>query len=702
MSYKLVIAEKPSVAQSIAKVIGADKREDGYLEGNGYLVSWCVGHLVELAPPEAYDEKYEKWRYSDLPILPSEWKYQISDATRKQFGILKKLMEREDVTGLVEATDAGREGELIFRLVYHQAKCKKPFERLWISSMEDQAISDGFSNLQNGKKYDDLYRAALCRERADWSVGMNATRLFSTLYGQTLNVGRVMTPTLAMIVQREAEIESFKPEPIYRLSISCGGITAVSDRFEKKEDAENILKVMEEQKTAQVIKIDPADKQEKAPQLYSLTALQRDANRFLGFTAQQTLDYTQSLYEKKLVTYPRTDSRFLTEDMEKMIPDLARKMASKFGYTKNISVYPKQVINNNKVSDHHAIIPTVNVADTEFGKLPSGEQKVLSLITARLLSALGESAVRSEVDVEFTCADTVFKEKTKNLTKKGWREIQDWIMGSSMDSENEKEEKSGNANMLACIAMLTNGKSYPLQNPKMEAGKTSPKKHFTEDSLLSAMERAGADEMPDEAERKGIGTSATRAATIEKLVRTGFVERKGNKKTKYLLPTHKGVALITVMPEQIQSPSMTAEWEQKLLDVEKGTFQDAEFMREIDGMITELIGTYKIVEDAELLMPPSVEKIGICPSCGQHVVERQKGYSCENRQCNFVLWKQNRFFEALGKKMTKQTATKLLSDGRVALKGCKSKKTGKSYDTTVVMTVDETQRAVFTLDFEKK
>ena len=610
-------------------------------------------------------------------------------------------MEREDVTGLVEATDAGREGELIFRLVYHQAKCKKPFERLWISSMEDQAISDGFSNLQNGKKYDDLYRAALCRERADWSVGMNATRLFSTLYGQTLNVGRVMTPTLAMIVQREAEIESFKPEPIYRLSISCGGITAVSDRFEKKEDAENILKVMEEQKTAQVIKIDPADKQEKAPQLYSLTALLRDANRFLGFTAQQTLDYTQSLYEKKLVTYPRTDSRFLTEDMEKMIPDLARKMASKFGYTKNISVYPKQVINNNKVSDHHAIIPTVNVADTEFGKLPSGEQKVLSLITARLLSALGESAVRSEVDVEFTCADTVFKAKTKNLTKKGWREIQDWIMGSSMDSENEKEEKSGNANMLACIAMLTNGKSYPLQNPKMEAGKTSPKKHFTEDSLLSAMERAGADEMPDEAERKGIGTSATRAATIEKLVRTGFVERKGNKKTKYLLPTHKGVALITVMPEQIQSPSMTAEWEQKLLDVEKGTFQDAEFMREIDGMITELIGTYKIVEDAELLMPPSVEKIGICPSCGQHVVESQKGYFCDNRQCNFVLWKQNRFFEALGKKMTKQTATKLLSDGRVALKGCKSKKTGKSYDTTVVMTVDETQRAVFTLDFEK-
>lgn len=704
MSHKLVIAEKPSVAQSIAKVIGADKKEDGYLEGNGYIVSWCVGHLIELAPPEAYDEKYEKWRYSDLPILPSEWNYQIAEATRKQFGILKKLMEREDVTGLVEATDAGREGELIFRLVYHQAKCKKPFERLWISSMEDQAISDGFSHLKNGREYDDLYRAALCRERADWIVGMNATRLFSTLYGQTLNVGRVMTPTLAMIVQREAEIDSFKPEPIYRLSISCGGIIALSDRFEKKQDAENALNMLKEQKTAQVTKIDSTDKQEKAPQLYSLTALQRDANRFLGFTAQQTLDYTQNLYEKKLVTYPRTDSRFLTEDMEEMISGIADKMAEKFGYTKNLPIHPKQVINNSKVSDHHAIIPTANVADAKFGELPAGEQKVLSLITARLLSALGDPAVRNEVNVEFTCAGTAFKAKAKNIREKGWRNIQDWIMGSSTDStdsENENEDKKGNAEMLACIAALTSGKSYPVQNPKMEEGKTTSKKHFTEDSLLSAMERAGAEEMPDEVERKGIGTSATRAATIEKLVRIGFVERKGNKKTKYLLPTHKGVALITVMPEQIQSPSMTAEWEQKLLDVEKGNFHDTEFMDEIEEMITRLVRTYKVIEDAEVLMHPALEEIGICPCCGSHVVERQKGYSCENRQCDFILWKQNRFFEALGKKMTKQIAAKLLSEGKASLKGCKSKKTGKTYDTTVVMTVNENQRATFELNFER-
>ena len=461
---------------------------------------------------------------------------------------------------------------------------------------------------------------------------------------------------------------------------------------------------MKEEKTAQVAKIDPVDKQEKAPQLYNLTALQRDANRFWGFTAQQTLDYTQSLYEKKLVTYPRTDSRYLTEDMEEMLPNLAKKMADKFGYTKQIPVHAKQVIDNKKVSDHHAIIPTVNVTDAAFGELPSGEQKVLSLITARLLSAVGDPAVRNEVDVEFTCADTVFKAKAKNIREKGWRDIQDWIMGSSTestDSENENEEKSENADMLACIATLTSGKSYPLQNPKMEEGKTTPKKHFTEDSLLFGMERAGADEMPDEVERKGIGTSATRAATIEKLVRIGFVERKGSGKTKSLFPTHKGVALITVMPEQIQSPSMTAEWEQKLLDVEKGIYQDSEFMNEIEEMITDLVKTYKIIEDAEVLMHPVLEEIGICPCCGQHVVERQKGYSCESRECNFVLWKQNKFFEALGKKMTKQIASKLLSDGKAALKGCKSKKTGNTYDTTVVMKVDENQRAVFELNFEK-
>ncbi len=704
MQHKLVIAEKPSVAQSIAKVIGANKREDGYLEGNGYIVSWCVGHLVELAPPEVYDEKYEKWRYADLPILPSDWKYQIASATKKQFGILKKLMERDDVSGLVNACDAGREGELIFRLVYNQAKCKKPFERLWISSMEDKAISDGFSNLRKGPDYDALYEAALCRERADWIVGMNATRLFSTLYGQTLNVGRVMTPTLAMMVEREAEIEGFKPKPFYRLSINVAGVTALGERMTDQDAAKTLLKNLKAEKTAMVTKLDISDKKESAPQLYSLTALQRDANKILGFTAQQTLDYTQSLYEKKLVTYPRTDSRFLTEDMDPMIPELARKLTGKFGYSKGIQTHTKQVINNKKVSDHHAIIPTENVADAVFGELPSGEQKVLSLITARFLAALGDAAIKQETEVEFTCANQVFKAKANLQKEKGYKEIQEWIIGNKSegaDSENDNEEQSENTSSLDYISTLTNGKSYPMKEPKIVEGKTTPKKHFTEDSLLSAMERAGADEMSDEVERKGIGTSATRAATIEKLVRIGFVERKGDKKTKYLYPTHKGVALITVMPEQIQSPSMTAEWEEKLLDVEKGTYEKDSFMDGIEEMITELVKTYKIIEDAEVLMHPAYEEIGTCPCCGKHVVEKQKGYFCEEKECKFALWKQNRFFEALGKKMTKQIATKLLKDGKVNLKGCKSAKTGKTYDTTVVMSVDDSQRAVFELKFDK-
>lgn len=613
-------------------------------------------------------------------------------------------MQREDVTGLVEATDAGREGELIFRLVYNEARCKKPFERLWISSMEDQAISDGFSNLKPGADYDALYQAALCRERADWIVGMNATRLFSTLYGQTLNVGRVMTPTLAMIVEREAQIDGFKSKPFHRVAITCGGVKAISEKYSDKTDTEELLSRVIKNATGIATKVEYNDKKENLLKLYSLTALQRDANRFLGFTAQQTLDYTQSLYEKKLVTYPRTDSRFLTEDMADMLPDLVEKLRSKYGYGKALTVNAKQVINNKKVSDHHAIIPTANVADANYSELPSGEQKILGLITGRLLAAVGNPAIDIITSVEFTCADTIFKASGKVVKEAGFREIQDWIIGgktNSVDSENNDEDKTENADAMKFIAYNDEGKSYPVQNPRIEEGKSSPPKHFTEDSLLSAMERAGAEDMPDEVDRKGIGTSATRAGVIEKLVRIGFVERKGDKKTKYLLPIHKGIALITIMPEQIQSPTMTAEWEQKLLDVERGDYTDSEFMAEIEEMITVLVKTYKVIEDAEVLMHPALEEIGICSCCGKHVVEKQKGFFCEDRGCNFALWKQNRFFEALCKKMTKQIATKLLSTGQVAMNGYKSQKTGKTYDTTVVMIVDENQRAVFQLNFEK-
>lgn len=693
---KLVIAEKPSVAHTIAKVIGATEKKDGYLEGNGYVVSWCVGHLIELTTPEQYDARYEKWKYEDLPILPEEWQYRVSAGTKKQFEVLQVLMKRADVSNLVCATDAGREGELIFRLVYHQAGCKKPFERLWISSMEDEAIKEGFANLKPGTEYDALYEAALCRERADWIVGMNATRLFSTLYGQTLNVGRVMTPTLAMLVMREAEISGFKPEPFYSVSISVAGITATGERLKEKRDAETLLEAVEKEQKALVSKLAVAEKKEKAPVLYDLTGLQRDANRMLGFTAQQTLDYTQSLYEKKLCTYPRTDSRFLTEDMEGMLPGLVEKMKEKFGFHGQLVVNPRQVINNKKVSDHHAIIPTMLVNDAVFAELSSGEQKVLSLITARLLAAVGEPAINRETSIEFLCAGHTFTTKSKQTVKLGWREIWEWILGKKTTDEDKEQEE----NTAKYVDVISEGKTFLVQNPELKEGKTTPKKHFTEDTLLSAMEHAGAEEMPEDAERKGIGTSATRAATIEKLVRIGFVERKGDKKTKYLIPTHKGTALVTVMPEQIQSPLMTADWEEKLVKIEKCQYEADSFIREINDMISELVRTYKVIEGAEILMRPVQEVIGKCPCCGQAVKERTKGFFCENKGCSFVLWKENRFFESLGKKLTKHVAERLLKEGRVDMKGCHSAKTGRDYDTTVVLCVGNDKKGKFSMEFK--
>ena len=706
---KLVIAEKPSVAQSIAKVIGATGRKDGYLEGNGYLVSWCFGHLVELAQPQEYAPKYEKWKKDDLPIFPSPFKYDVTDSTKKQFKILKDLMNRDDVTSLVEATDAGREGELIFRLVYHQAKCKKPFERLWISSMEDVAIRDGFEHLKPSREYDALYEAALCRERADWIVGINATRLFSTLYGQTLNVGRVMTPTLGMIVGREAEIEGFRPEPFYSVQISVAGIPMSGERIKDKADAEQLLSQVQEDGKAIIQSMKSTEKTEKAPLLYDLTSLQRDANKYYGFTAQQTLDYTQSLYEKKLVTYPRTDSRYLTDEMGDSTKNLANKMKEKFGFMKALPMHEDKLLNSKKVSDHHAIIPTVNVSDADFSEIPNGEQKILSLITARLLAALGDPAEITEYDLLVSCGGQTFTAKSKVMTKAGWKEIQDWILGSKTcevedeDSDNELSEKNSLKDVLAADPnLLSEGRTIPACDPQIKEGKTTPKKRFTESSLLSAMERAGADKTPDEAERKGLGTPATRARIIEKLVRIGFLERKGDKKTKYLVPTHKGIALITVMPEAIQSPTMTAEWEQKLIEVEKQNFEAEEFMTEIQEMLTELIQTYEIVKDAEVLMHPAYEHVGQCPACGADVIEKSKGFFCSNNACKFALWKENRFMDSLSKKMTKQIAVSLLKDGRCHLKKCRSVKTGKTYDTTLVLSTNENGQASFSLDFENK
>ena len=687
---KLVLAEKPSVAQSIAKVLGANKRGDGYLEGNGYLVSWCVGHLVELAQPEAYDAKYSKWSYADLPILPDDWKYEVSAGTRKQFGILKKLMARGDVESLVCATDAGREGELIFRLVYHQCHCKKPFERLWISSMEDSAIQEGFENLKPGTEYDALYEAALCRERADWIVGINATRLFSTLYGQTLNVGRVMTPTLAMAVMREAAISAFKPEPFFTVQLSIDGFTASSERFKGRPDAETLCSACENS-VAKVAKAERKEKTEKPPALYDLTSLQRDANRVLGYTAQQTLDYTQNLYEKKLVTYPRTDSRYLTEDMADMLPGLVRVVFSAIPVdgVKDIPINTKQVINSKKVTDHHAIIPTKELQKCNLEELPKGELAILQLIATRLFVSVGDPHRYAETVIELDCSGAEFSAKGKTVLQDGWKSI----VKKNKSTKIDDEEKT--------LPSVSIGDELKVNGTEIKEGKTTPPKHYTEDTLLQSMETAGTDEMPEEAERKGLGTPATRAGIIEKLVRIGFLERQGDKKAKYLIPTHKGTALVTVMPEQIQSASMTADWEEKLMLIERSDYAGDDFMQEIIDMVTSLVKTYEKVKGAEVLMPKDGTPLGKCPVCGKPVTERPKSYSCSNRECKFALWKNDRFFAAIGKSMNSTVAKQLLTSGKVKLKGCVSVKTGKKYDATVWMNVDENGKYQFSMDFEK-
>ena len=692
---KLVLAEKPSVAQSLAKVLGANKRCDGYLEGNGYIVSWCVGHLVELAQPEAYDERYGKWTYGDLPILPDDWKYEVSAGTRKQFGILKKLMARDDVASLVCATDAGREGELIFRLVYHQAGCRKPFERLWISSMEDQAIKDGFAHLEPSTKYDALYEAALCRERADWIVGMNATRLFSCLYHQTLNVGRVMTPTLAMVVMRDAEIAAFQPKPFYTVQLGMNGITAASRRFDEKGDAQQLLATCKETMKTVIKSMDRKEKTERAPLLYDLTSLQRDANRILGFTAQQTLDYTQALYEKKLVTYPRTDSRYLTDDMKPMLPALISQVAEKFGVDAaalkseaSTEIAVDVMCDSRKVSDHHAIIPTKTMCTADFAKLPSGEKSVLQLVAVRLLCAAASDHRYAEDTLVLACGGEEFSKKIKTVLIGGWKDI--WQRFYPV-KDKEKEAYTG--------PTLSPDTIVSLSQAEIKEGKTTAPKRFTEDTLLSAMETAGAEDIPEDAERKGLGTPATRAGTIEKLVQKGFMERKGDKKTRYLASTDKGNSLITVMPEQIQSASMTADWEQKLLRMEHGDYEAQDFMREITDMISGLVQNYEAVKGAETLMSDH-KRVGACPCCQADVLEKQKGWFCSNKECRFVLWKDNAFFKSIGKHLSSGMVEKLLSDGRIRLKDCKSQKSGKNYNATLLLSTEENGRANFHLEFE--
>ena len=685
---KLIVAEKPSVAMAYAKVLGATSRQDGYLEGNGYLVSWCVGHLVELAPPNVYDAKYVKWSIADLPILPQKWQYLVSASTKKQFGILKDLMNRPDVDSIVNSCDAGREGELIFRLVYQQAGCKKPFTRLWLSSMEENAIREGFAHLKPSTEYDALYNAALCRERADWMVGINASRLFSCLYGQPLAVGRVMTPVLAMTVVREAAIAAFTPEKFYTVDLELtSGCTASSRRIPEKSVAENLLEACRKEMVATIQRITRKEKSESPPQLYDLTALQRDANRLLGFTAQQTLDYAQSLYEKRLITYPRTDSRFLTEDMAASLLGLVTDTGKAFAVEEPIPIHVQQVINGSKVTDHHALLPTKSMANADLAALPAGERNVLRLIAARLLCAVGEPHRYAETTLTTICAGEEFSAKGKVVLSEGWKTVERKMLGDLLGKQKEA----------VVLPDVKEQSQCSVAGAELKEGQTSPPKPYTEDTLLSAMQAAGADSMPEGVERQGIGTPATRAATIEKLVQKGFLERKGSKKTKVLLPTDKGKALITVMPEEIQSPEMTADWETKLLQIERSEMEPSEFMTEIKEMISSLVTTTEAAKGANALMKNKI--IGVCPNCGKPVVEREKGWFCENRECRFVLWKDNAFLKRLGKRMDAHVADKLLRDGRVRLKDCKSAK-GKTYNAIVLLSCEADGRSKFSLEFE--
>ena len=679
--YQLVIAEKPSVAQSLAAVLGAGQRREGYLEGNGWLVSWCVGHLAELADAAAYNPAYAKWRKEDLPILPESWRFTIAKDKRDQFDVLRTLLRREDVSEVVNACDAGREGELIFRTVYALAGCSKPISRLWISSMEDEAIREGFAHLRPGREYDGLHQAALCRSKADWLVGINATRLFSLLYGCTLNIGRVVSPTLALVVQREAEIATFQPEPFYMVELDCDGLSLAGDRKASKKEAQEAAARC--QGSAAVVQsVERWEKTEKPPALFDLTTLQREANRTLGYTAQQTLDYLQALYDKKLSTYPRTDSRYLTDDMEAGVPALVEAAASICGVTAPETVLAGQVCDSARVSDHHAVVPTASAGKADLEALPIGEREILRLVSLGLLRAVCPPCRSAETCITAVCGGDPYTVKWRSVLSPGWK-----VYAQTADAEAGSGPDG-----------LTEGQTLPVAAAQVKSGKTTPPKHHTEDSLLSAMEMAGKEDMPEDAERQGIGTPATRAAILEKLVSAGFVERKRAKKTVSLLPTPLGTALITVLPEQLQSPTLTAEWEHRLKEVERGTLAPGDFMDEIAAMLRELGETCRPVEGSAVLFPSTREAVGRCPRCGGTVTEGRQGFFCENRACGFAIWKNSKWWENKKKTPTKAIVAALLKDGRTQISGLWSEKTGKPYTATVALTDDGT-RASFRLEF---
>lgn len=676
MSFQLVIAEKPSVARSIATVIGADEKQNGYWQGGGYLVSWCIGHLVSFAEAGQYDEKYCKWRYEDLPILPQPWQFIVPDEKKQQFEIVRSLLNRPDVDSVTAATDAGREGELIFRFVYQMAGCTKPVKRLWISSMEDAAIREGFANLCPDSDYDALYQSALCRAKADWLVGINATRLFSVLYHKTLTVGRVQTPTLKMLVDRDAKILRFQKEKYYTVGIQSGSLKADSGRIASMDEADT-LKNACAGASAICSSVKREKKTEQPPKLYDLTTLQREANRLFGFTAKQTLDYAQQLYEKKLLTYPRTDSQYLTEDMGQTAQHLVSDLLWLLPFAQGLDLPPDvgRVLSSKKVSDHHAILPTAEFAKQRFTGLAESECMLMNLVCSKLFCAVAAPHEYETVTAVLSCAGNEFTAKGKTVLVPGWKEI-DQRFRSTLKADGEEETEAMNT-----LPELVEGQTFSV-TANVSEHFTSPPKAYTEDTLLSAMERAGAEDMPENAERKGLGTPATRAAILEKLVQMGFVQRKG----KQLVPTKDGINLAVVLPESLTSPVLTAEWENRLTEISKGNADADEFMAEIEAQVRQLVKTYSCISaDKQNLFQSERIIIGKCPRCGENVYEGKKNFYCGNRGCQFVMWKNDRFFEQRKKAFTPKIAAALLKNGKAKVKGLYSEKTGKTYDATVLL-----------------
>lgn len=672
----LVIAEKPNVSRAIAKVIGAYRQEDGYLEGGDCVVSWCLGHLAEYAAPEHYDERYENWRFEDLPILPVEWKLLVHNTKKPQFNVLRKLLRSKKFDYVVNACDAGREGEAIFRRVYALAGSKLPIKRLWISSMEDAAIQQGFENLKDGAAYNNLFAASECRAKADWLIGMNGTRAFTKKYGRKQTIGRVQTPTLAMLTERQAKIQNFVKEPYYKVELSGAGVVAVSEQTAQEQDADTMQAACDGQ-CAVVGSIERKRVEKKPPKLYDLTTLQREANRYYGLTASQTLQAAQELYEEKLVTYPRTDSQFVTEDMRKTVESLVLALD---GTAADVSC----VIDNSKVTDHHAILPTMQGAKCNKEKLSEIKQKILSLIIWKLVQAVQPLFIYEDVLVTVCCQGRNFTAKYKDVLQPGYTAKPVPFVEPEKDKEVPIPKK------------LEQGMVIPVVRAEKKQGFTSPPKVYTEDTLLSAMETAGNKEFEKDTEKKGLGTPATRAAILEKLVSSGYVQRKG----KQMIPTEDGVAAIRNIPDYLKSASMTAEWENDLLRMERGEIKPHDFMQGIHGLIDKMLADLRQIPTVAAAPNHNKVSVGNCPVCGNPVHESKLSFCCADRSCKFALWKESRYLANMRKTLDKKMAVDLLKKGRTHVKDFYSMKKDKTFAADLVMRVED-GRAQYSLEFPK-